>query len=210
MAGQTKSSFLIIIITILLIIQINNNHYCNAIDIDFNSIRKSIKDTINSLYKGYEDTACIIQYRNDFDNCRQTILENNNINYNYKWYRGIRFGKIKDNCCDFIDYKQCLENVARQRCGSIAEETITIFSDALKNIEYPYECYSYNNMIDCMDTFIFWSLAIMIMLFSVAFIKRIYYWYKDKFTKIVEEPSTNHSVHSSSSHSSLSDSSLSQ
>ncbi|KAH9425336.1 hypothetical protein DERP_005941 [Dermatophagoides pteronyssinus] len=151
MAGFITKSFLFTLsMMIMMNIIFQQNNGCNAFD--FDSIKKSISSGINSVVSDIQDATCLIQYREEFDRCQNAV----------KFWKDNPYepnGQKKAYCCDFIAYKQCLTTVARLRCGSAAQETVDSIMSTLKKGFYPSYCDAYDNIFDCMDPLLFWSLG---------------------------------------------------
>ncbi|KAH7644633.1 hypothetical protein HUG17_0171 [Dermatophagoides farinae] len=155
------SKFFVFIVSIIVMINLINNNGGNASVLD--SIKKSISNGIDSVLEEVQGAACLIQNREDFDGCQ------NQINY---WYSNIdgQRDRVKEYCCAFISYKQCLNTVARLRCGSKAQETVDGIMNAMKKGLYPSDCDPYDNIVDCMDPLLFWAIfALIVVIIFILF-----------------------------------------
>lgn len=125
-----------------------------------------ILDDINRGFQNIaneiSNTACVASHIGEFNACYDKIKDA----YKSVDYRDVNKDDLKDACCSYLAYRDCVEAVAYKRCGGDAAKTAQTFMNAIKGASS--QCDAYNTIFDCMDPVVLVAVIIVLAIVGIA------------------------------------------
>lgn len=122
------------------------------------NIFEDLTNTIGDAFNGIARSACVAQHSDEFTEC-------------YNMIRNVYIGSgdpsaRKENCCQFLAYRDCMELVAQKYCGTEARKIVDKTMNVIKGAGL--QCADYQNLFDCMDKWLAISILAFTFLLAVA------------------------------------------